>query len=453
MWGHNDSGELGDGTEVYRNIPVRIDFPNPMDTYTGSKISPSFINRATSTQEEADSEQSTATFKNLTPNDTYNFYAAKSLTAENLLSPDNLLYISQARADASGNMEVTYELREPYENAVIFAIGAEKREISNAKVSVPNLIYNGSEQMAMPTVTYNGKLLVEGRDYNIGGDFSATEIGNYTLTISGTGTYTGSVSVNYQVVCNHTYVEKITKQPTCTQTGEKVAVCSICGTTNGVTKIPKTPHKYGTPTITKKATTKADGTMEQKCTICQTKKTSTIYKIKTAGFTKSSVTYNGKNQKPAVVLKDSKGTKLKDKTDYTMTYPKQTKNIGTYTVTINLKGKYSGTIKKTFTIAPKGTSLTNLTVSGRNITAKWTKQTSHTTGYELQYSTSSKFTKKTTKTAAITKNKTTAKKLSKLAAKKKYYVRIRTYKSMKKNGKTTKIYSPWSKPKSVTTKK
>ena len=46
--------------------------------------------------------------------------------------------------------------------------------------------------------------------------------------------------------------------------------------------------------------------------------------------------------------------------------------------------------------------------------------------------------------------KTTVKKLK---AKKKYYVRVRTYKTVKINGKSIRIYSGWSKAKTVTTKK
>lgn len=48
---------------------------------------------------------------------------------------------------------------------------------------------------------------------------------------------------------------------------------------------------------------------------------------------------------------------------------------------------------------------------------------------------------------------TTSKKISKLKAKKTYYVRIRTYKTVKVDGKSTRIYSDWSKVKKVTTKK
>ena len=75
-----------------------------------------------------------------------------------------------------------------------------------------------------------------------------------------------------------------------------------------------------------------------------------------------------------------------------------------------------------------------------------TEKATQTTGYQLQYSTSSKF--KGAKTVTITKNKTTSKKISKLKAKKKYYVRVRTYKTVGK----TKYYSSWSKVKSVKTK-
>ena len=45
------------------------------------------------------------------------------------------------------------------------------------------------------------------------------------------------------------------------------------------------------------------------------------------------------------------------------------------------------------------------------------------------------------------------KKISKLKGKKKYYVRIRTYKNVKVNGKSRKLYSDWSDRKTAVTKK
>ncbi len=164
----------------------------------------------------------------------------------------------------------------------------------------------------------------------------------------------------------------------------------------------------------------------------------------------TSYTYNGKVKKPSVTVRDSKGKKIAA-SNYTVTYQSGRKNVGKYTVTIKFKGNYSGTVKRTFTIKPKSTSISKLTSGRKRFTVKWKKLTAQTTGYQIQYSTSSKF--KTAKTVTVSKNKTTSKTIKDLKAKKKYYVRIRTYKIVKVNGKNTKIYSSWSKAKAVTTKK
>lgn len=55
---------------------------------------------------------------------------------------------------------------------------------------------------------------------------------------------------------------------------------------------------------------------------------------------------------------------------------------------------------------------------------------------------------KSSKTVTITKNSVTSKKISKLKAKKKYYVQIRTYKTV--GG--IRYYSAWSSKKKVTTR-
>ncbi|MGN1328106.1 MAG: fibronectin type III domain-containing protein [Eubacterium sp.] len=79
------------------------------------------------------------------------------------------------------------------------------------------------------------------------------------------------------------------------------------------------------------------------------------------------------------------------------------------------------------------------------------KKVSGITGYQIQYSTDKKF-KKNKKTVTVNKNKTTSLKVTKLKSKKKYYIRIRTYKLSKINGKKVKVYSSWSSIKSVTVK-
>lgn len=192
-----------------------------------------------------------------------------------------------------------------------------------------------------------------------------------------------------------------------------------------------------------------EGSVTKTCAGCGDKTSTTIYAPKTIKLFKTSFTYNNKNQKPSVIVKDSKGKVLKNNTDYTVSYPKNVKNVGQYTVTINFKGNYSGMVKKTFTIIPKGTSILKITPKKKGVTVKWKKQATQTTGYEIACSTDSKFSKKNTKIVPVGKNKITSKSLSKLKANKKYYIRIRTYKSVK--GK--KYYSDWAKVKNITTKK
>ncbi|MCX4320684.1 MAG: leucine-rich repeat protein [Lachnospiraceae bacterium] len=162
-------------------------------------------------------------------------------------------------------------------------------------------------------------------------------------------------------------------------------------------------------------------------------------------LSKTRVTYNGKAQKPAVAVKDNQGKKISSQ-NYTVKY-KDNKKIGQASVTVAFNGNYRGTVKKTFQIVPKGTSISRLKAGKRGFSVKWNKQKKEISGYEIQYSTSKKF--KGAKKIRNIKVQTTSKNISKLKAKKKYYVRIRTFKKVK--GK--KYYSEWSKAKSVLTKK
>ncbi len=145
--------------------------------------------------------------------------------------------------------------------------------------------------------------------------------------------------------------------------------------------------------------------------------------------------YTGKTIKPAVTIKYD-GKKLTKGTDYTVSY-KNNKKIGTATVIITGKGNYTGKKTVKFDIIPKSVKLSSLTAGKKQLTVKWTKG-SNITGYEIQYCLKKDFKK--AKTAAITKATTIKTVLKKLTAKKTYYVRIRTYKTV--NGK--KYYSAWS---------
>ena len=158
----------------------------------------------------------------------------------------------------------------------------------------------------------------------------------------------------------------------------------------------------------------------------------------------SNKSYTGKNITQSITVKYN-GKTLKNGTDYTVSYSNN-KNIGTATVKIAGKGSYTGTITKTFKINPAKQEIQKLTAKSKAFFVDWAQKGS-ATGYEIQYATNSKFT--SAKKVTITNKKTDKTTVSKLSGKKKYYVRVRSYTTVK----GTKYYGAWSSVKNVTTKK
>ena len=195
--------------------------------------------------------------------------------------------------------------------------------------------------------------------------------------------------------------------------------------------------KVGTATV--KITGKGNytGSVSKTFKIKNNFKKATVSGISTKAFT-------GKNITQSITVKYN-GKTLKNGTDYTVSYSSN-KNIGTATVKIAGKGSYTGTITKTFKINPAKQEIQKLTAKSKAFFVDWAQKGS-ATGYEIQYATNSKFT--SAKKVTITNKKTDKTTISKLSGKKKYYVRVRSYTTVK----GTKYYGAWSASKSVTTKK
>ena len=165
----------------------------------------------------------------------------------------------------------------------------------------------------------------------------------------------------------------------------------------------------------------------------------------TVKLSKTSYSYDGEQKKPSVKIYNSKG-KLLNAKYYSVKYLNNVK-VGKATATIKFKGKYSGTIKKTFTIKPAKTTITGTSRKSDSVTLTWKKQKKEASGYQIQYATDRKFTKNA-KTVTSKGIKKSSKKISGLSKKTTYYFRVRTYKAV--NGK--KYYSGWSKIETVKTK-
>ena len=143
------------------------------------------------------------------------------------------------------------------------------------------------------------------------------------------------------------------------------------------------------------------------------------------------VTWNGKTLDPAQ--------------DYTVVYRNNT-NVGTAEVTITGKGLYKGAVTKNYRIVPRNVKKFKVKGKKKAILVKWTRQKDQVTGYQVQYSLKSNF--KGAKTKRAKQNKTKSLTIGKLKSKKKYYIRIRTYKKIG----TAYYYSPWSKKRSIKTR-
>ena len=186
-------------------------------------------------------------------------------------------------------------------------------------------------------------------------------------------------------------------------------------------------------------------------------KTFTIKKAANTIIAKNFVkTYSASAQTFALGVKVKNGTPTYKSSTKSVTVTKagkvtiKAKFIGKATITITtpVSKNYNASTKKiTITANPAKTEISSVTSPATSkMTVKW-KKNAVGTGYQIQYSTSNKFA--SVKSAWITKNTTINKTITGLAKGKKYYIRLRTYKTV--GG--VKYYSGWSKAKTVTIKK
>ena len=221
-----------------------------------------------------------------------------------------------------------------------------------------------------------------------------------------------------------------------------------------------TSHNWKTEIV--RATLSEDGLIQRQCSDCGIiSREEKIPKIQSVELENQSYVYTGQEIKPNVIAKDINGKIVSDD-EYSVDYKDNIK-VGKATVTVKFNGNYyCGSVTKTFNISekpksankkvtdtkkgeninkPKATSIKKLKSAKKSLKITW-KKVSGVNGYEIQYSKSSKFKK--AKKIVAKKAKYTSKTIKKLKPKKKYYVRIRTYKIV--DGK--KYYSSWSKKKS-----
>ncbi|MBQ5441403.1 MAG: fibronectin type III domain-containing protein [Firmicutes bacterium] len=159
--------------------------------------------------------------------------------------------------------------------------------------------------------------------------------------------------------------------------------------------------------------------------------------------------YTGDRIRPIVVRWN--GNKITKDKSYKVSYSNNL-NVGKAKVTIKGIGNFTGKVVKYFKINPKGTTLLKPEPLSKAVRVKWKIQKArmsktHITGYKIKVATNKSFTKNV-KTVTVKGYSKVSRRIKNLKAKKKYYVKIRTYKVI--NSKY--YYSKWSAYKTFTTK-
>ncbi|MBQ9530784.1 MAG: M23 family metallopeptidase [Eubacterium sp.] len=474
------------GASVY-NVRIKriVDGAETSEDYSAWSI------KSTSTSVELPDGTYRAYVDAVCSNSTYKYKNA-SFTIKSATRKTNIL--NQGR-------KITFSWKE-YPTATLYNVRIKKIEngketdddysIWNVETTSATKTFEPGEYKAYVDAIYKGGIYkYEEANFSISETCSHLYLSKVTkeATCTSTGIKTFTCSL-----CGDSYTETIPKiahtpvkdsavAATCTKSGKTEGNhCSVCGTViTAQTTIPALGHSFdsnskycknGCGTVnpnykeepetcdhnvyetyevrTKKAGIGYNGKYEIRCSNCnKTLDVKEFLGIERIELSTTTYTYNGNVKKPKAygVYYDENRFELSD--GYAdIKYDSGRKNVGEYKVNVKLKGAFEGSKTLRFTINPKGTSISTVSSKSKGFAVKWNKQTTQTTGYQIQYATNSSFTSNK-KTVTVSSNKTTSKTIKKLKGKKKYYVRIRTYKTV--NGK--KYYSSWSKARTVTTKK
>ena len=289
-----------------------------------------------------------------------------------------------------------------------------------------------------------GKVLKNGTDYTVSYASGRANAGTYKVIVTMKGNYSGSKTLYFKI--NPISYSKC-----------KFSLTTTNYTYGNTVRTPGVIVKYGNLTLKKNVdytvayasgrknvgTYKVTVTMKGNYSGTKT----LTFKINPASYSKckfalttTNYTYNGGVKTPGVIVKYGSLT-LKKNVDYTVAYASGRKNLGKYKVTVKMKGNYTGSKTLYLTINPPASKISTLTAGKKSLKVNFSKVTSQTSGYQIQYATNASF--KSAKTITIKNNKNTSYTIKNLPTKK-YYVRIRTYKVS--GGKT--YYSSWSSSKS-----
>ncbi len=364
---------------------------------------------------------------------------------ENNINPGKAKAIVRGRRDYSGEVTKEFTIKGIDISGPGFTV----------TLSESKYIYDGKAKEPAVTVT-KGTEKLRGTDFTVKYE-NNTNPGTAKAVVTGAGIYTGTVAREFTI-------EPATKDIsgpgfTVTLSGDSFAY-------DGKEKRPAVTVKEGDTELkpgtdftvdyvnnTNPGTAKAivkgrgdySGEVTKEFTIKEAKKKNiglTCKKTFTKKYGDKAFSLKAKAAEGAKITYKSSDKKVADVSTKGKVTIKGT-GIATITVKATASGYEAKTLKVTVKVSPSKSSAPSLkALRGRKLKVSW-KKDKRATGYQVQYCTSKAF-KKGVKTITVAKNKTVTKTIPKLTKGKRYYVRVRAYKSVKVNKKTQKLYGAWS---------
>ena len=247
-----------------------------------------------------------------------------------------------------------------------------------------NSVYDGKEHKWSPAVTdKEGNALVEGTDYEVAystSDFTNVT-GTITVTITGIGNYTGTVTRTYEITPKaYTVTTNSAKKVydgTALTAGGKIEgivdgetvefTTTGSRTVEGTSKNTYSLKWNGSAIQTNYKLAKesiGELTVKSKSIIPDEPNTPDDKKTGITVSDPKDSKYDGQEHREVLTVKDTKtGKDLIANKDYTVVYSDDLVNAGTVKVTVTGLGNYSGSFTKTYKITKRLVTLTSATVS------------------------------------------------------------------------------------------
>ena len=360
------------GTETLSEVPSNAGsytvIASPTANYEGTPVSKSFtiVAKTLTTPTVEDIANQTYTGSAITPTVTVKD-GETTLTKDKDYTVSYSNNTNAAESTAENAPTATVKFKGNYAgNDVTKTFTISPKNISAAVLGGLNTTYNPGSR-PVPTVTLDGKTLVEGndKDYTLSYDETTTP-GSLIITVTGRGNYTGSKQATVAVLGTSDTTAPVISGVTNGGTYYEAKTITVTDTNLDRVEV----HHNGSVSTSRPADTNPttlsvnlafSNTPYQikaydkvgnitTITVTVTKKSITSAMITIAGA--DNIVYDGTAKTPTITVKDGSTTIAADQ--YTLSWENNT-NAGTATVkvTMNSDAAYKGEASKTFTIKPK----------------------------------------------------------------------------------------------------